>query len=193
MRSATAHLPFRVDRAVHLTGQRSANWRPLAWHAGDMPAPSNLQPIDQGAAEPEQGSGSNMVTLSSNILPAANPSVYGSSQVIVSTPGGVNLRSGASTSAQILAGENQGTILQVDGQAQNGWLPVIDPNGQIGWVYSAYVSDASQGQGTVSPPPGQGVAAASSTPLGVPAAAGGLVGLAVVGGLVIASYWLLVK
>lgn len=136
-------------------------------------------------------------------LPLPNSSVYQSTQVSVTPASGANLRDQPSISGNVIAGENQGTILQVIGPQveQNGWLHVQDPQGRVGWIYSAYVTDASQGQGTVAAPSGQGSfapppamtgstgASVSSTPLG----AGGIVGLLVVGGLVTGAYYLLVK
>lgn len=129
-------------------------------------------------------------------LPAANSSVYSSSQVQVSTPSGVNMRDQPSTSGNVVAIEQNGTLLTVIGPQQNGWLHVQDPNGASGWVYSAYVSDAStvpasqqqqQQQGTARVPSQAPSILAGSTQ----AASSGLVGLAVVTGAVFAAKWLL--
>jgi hypothetical protein len=133
-----------------------------------------------GASTTSGGSGGGSTTL-----PNPNTSVYGATQVSVTPASGANLRDQPSTSGNIIAGENQGTILQVVGQPQNGWLNVQDPQGRVGWIYSAYVTDASSGQGTLDAP-GASMAAA---PLG----ATGIVGLLVVGGLVTGAYYLLVK
>jgi hypothetical protein len=122
-------------------------------------------------------------------LPGANTSVYGATQVAVTPASGANLRDQPSTSGNVIVGENQGTILQVVGAPQNGWLNVQDPQGRVGWIYSAYVTDASGGQGTLDAPGSAPAASMAAAPLG----ATGIVGLLVVGGLVTGAYYLLVK
>lgn len=133
-------------------------------------------------------------------LPLPNASVYNATQVSVTPASGANLRDQPSLSGTVIAGENQGTILQVIGPQveQNGWLHVQDPQGRVGWIYSAYVTDASQGQGTVAAPSGQsyapsGVSPAAAQVSTMPVGAAGIVGLLVVGGLVTGAYYLLVK
>lgn len=184
--------------------------RSLAWRrgSGEMTQGDVYDPATQGTDpqfDPNVESGTGTKSAydgggggggGSSALPLPNSSVYQSTQVSVTPGSGANLRDQPSISGNVIAGENQGTILQVIGPnvEQNGWLHVQDPQGRVGWIYSAYVTDASQGQGTVAspttPPSLSGTAAqVSSTPLG----AGGIVGLLVVGGLVTGAYYLLVK
>lgn len=145
---------------------------------------------DSGVSAPSQSGGQ---------LPNPNTSVYGATQVVTTT--GVNLRNQPSVLGAVVAGENPGTILQVVGPQQDGWLNVQDPQGRVGWVYSAYVTDATQGQGTVAAPssPSGGTVLSRTAPVSgatvssMPVGAGGIVGLLVVGGLVVGAYYLLVK
>ena len=123
-------------------------------------------------------------------LPSPDSSVYNSTQVSVAAPSGANLRDQPSLSGNIITGEPYGTILTVVGPQQNGWLHVQDPQGRTGWVYSAYVQDAStQTASDVSQAPlalGSGTAARG-------VASSGLTGLAVVSGALLAGYYLFVK
>ena len=165
--------------------------RSLAWRrgAGDTSADPNATNsaydpnVEAGTGTKSQvapdGSSTGTTTTT---LPAANTAVNSSTQVSVTPASGANLRDQPSLTGNILKGENARTILQVLGN-QDGWLNVQDPQGTTGWIYSAYVADASSGQGTVDAP------TVSATPLG----ATGIVGLLVAGGLVTGAYYLLVK
>jgi len=175
--------------------------RSLAWRRG-AGADSSTSDDDANWAnldDPNQaGTGTKSAydsgtSSSSSALPGPNTSMYGATQVQVTPASGANLRDQPSTSGNVLAGENQGTILQVVGQPQNGWLNVQDPQGRVGWIYSAYVANASQGQGTLPPPTGSSEAPAGAMVSSMPMGAGGVVGLLVVGGLVVGAYYLLVK
>lgn len=172
--------------------------RSLAWRRGagasDVYDPATQGTDPQFDPNVEAGTGTKVADTgggggTSTLLPLPNASVYAATQVAVTPASGANLRDQPSTSGNVIAGEDQGTILQVVGPQQNGWLHVQDPQGRVGWIYSAYVSDASAGQGTVASPTTPTAAQVSATPLG----AGGIVGLLVVGGLVTGAYYLLVK
>ncbi len=180
---------------------RSLAWRRGAGATGDDvydPATQGTDP--QFDPNVESGTGTKVAETgtsggSGGSLPLPNVSVNTATQVSVTPASGANLRDQPSIHGNVIAGEDQGTILQVIGPTveSNGWIHVQDPQGRIGWIYSAYLADASQGQGTIAspttPPPLAGTASMSSTPLG----AGGIVGLLVVGGLVTGAYYLLVK
>jgi uncharacterized protein YgiM (DUF1202 family) len=186
--------------------------RSLAWRrgAGEMTQSDVYDPATQGTdpqydPNVEAGTGTKSAydgggsSSGGGALPLPNASVNNATQVSVTPASGANLRDQPSINGNVIAGENQGTILQVIGPTveSNGWIHVQDPQGRIGWIYSAYLANASQGQGTVSSPtspsyspaPLSGTSSMSSTPLG----AGGIVGLLVVGGLVTGAYYLLVK
>jgi len=96
-----------------------------------------------------------------------NTSVYAATAVQVATGAGtyVNLRSSAGLTNSVLAVEQNGTVLTVVGKQQNGWLNVQDPSGVTGWVYSAYVVDASYTQVASSTPSILGPLGASSSDL----------------------------
>lgn len=161
----------------------------LAWKA--QRGAGDMQPVDEGGTnygtKVSDGSGTAQVA---GPLPAANTGVYASKTVTVTGNPGANMRASADPNAQILAGETAGTTLTVVGTQQNGWMNVQDPNGLTGWVYSAYLADATTASGTA-----DGTATdASQTPMALGGASGGgLLGLAVVGGAVIAAYYLLIK
>lgn len=195
-RIATA-LAYRPGRPL-ATSPTSA-LRRYAAGAGDMPTPSNLQPLDTASAASEQGgasTGGSLVSNSFQALPAPNSSVYSSSQVIVLTQGsGLNLRSGPSTGASVVALEPDGTVLTVVGGQQNGWLNVQDPSGRTGWVYSGYVVDAGAQSLSNSIATASAPSATPSVlgPASSSVAGSGVVGLLVVGGALVGAYWLLVK
>lgn len=167
----------------------------LAWKrsrgAGDM------QPVDEGGTNygTKQADGGGGAQVAGP-LPSPNSGVYASRTVTVTGNPGANLRAAADPNSQILAGELAGTTLTVVGTQQNGWMNVQDPNGLTGWVYSAYLADATTQSGTAdggSSSVGSS-SAASQTPMALGGASGGgLLGLAVVGGAVIAAYYLLIK
>jgi len=183
--------------------------RSLAWRRGASGTDDQYDPAVQGPdpyydPNVESGTGTKSsydsgtsASSSGGSLPLPNTGVYSATQVAVSPASGANLRDQPSISGNVIAGENQGTILQVVGPQQDGWLHVQDPQGRVGWIYSAYVSDASQGQGTVSAPTTtpaiSGVAPRAAQVSSMPLGSGGIVGLLVVGGLVTGAYYLLVK
>lgn len=192
----THHIAGRpMISARILRGNMARSRAALAWR------------LRQGAGQPEEatnyisdpnteaGFGTKVpLQASPAALPSPDSSVYSSTQVRVATPSGVNLRDQPSTTGNVLAIEQQGTLLTVIGPQQNGWLHVQDPNAVTGWVYSTYVEDASGAGGQPATP--TAVAAAPSAAPSVlagssQASSSGLLGLALLSGAVLAAKMLL--
>jgi len=75
-----------------------------------------------------------------------NPSIIG----LGITTSAVNLRSGPSTSHQVLRVLAQGTLVERSGTVQNGFRYVIH-QGLAGWVYDAYLKATTDGPGGEEP------------------------------------------
>ncbi len=75
-----------------------------------------------------------------------NPSIIG----LGITTAAVNLRSGPSTSHQVLRVLAQGTLVERSGTVQNGFRYVVH-QGLAGWVYDAYLKATTDGPGGEEP------------------------------------------
>jgi uncharacterized protein YraI len=165
-----------------------------------MGAGQDATPVDVGTpsygTKADASTSTALGSTATAALPSPNAQAASAQQVQVTAASGANLRSGAGTDKAIIVGEPNGTILTNLGQYQNGWINVSDPNGQSGWVYSAYVTGLG---GAITP---SYVGTPSDTPSVLGSAGGtvaaatsgsGLLGVAVVGGALIAAYYLMIK
>ncbi|GEM_PF-1197060 len=131
---------LRNGQQVSVTGAAKGGWVPVNWNgkdawiygvylnsnavdAANSPAQAAAAPAEVAAAAPNAATGSATATTA------------------------VNVRAGASTSTQVLTVLRTGQSIEVTGEPQNGWTPVLW-NGQNAFVFSQYLRTGAGAAGS---------------------------------------------
>lgn len=99
----------------------SGETSPEAGAAGDAAASQEQTPEENAAAEEQAQAGT-------------------AQQCVVSARSSANVRSGPGTEYDVVASLPNNTVLDITGEAQNGWYPVRAENGVEGYIIQTYVT-----------------------------------------------------
>ena len=130
---------LRVGESIGVTGQANGGWVPVNYngHAGyvyaaylSFDSSTTTPPVSTPTEEPSAGS---------TEKPSDGSTVTGSGTAKTA----LNVRSGPSANDRVIHILAAGERIDVRGEAQDGWVPVIW-NGQDGWVASQYLTLNSQ-------------------------------------------------
>ena len=99
----------------------SGETSPEAGAAGDAAASQEQTPEENAAAEEQAQAGT-------------------AQQCVVSARSSANVRSGPGTEYDVVASLPSNTVLDITGEAQNGWYPVRAENGVEGYIIQTYVT-----------------------------------------------------
>ena len=130
---------LRVGESIGVTGQANGGWVPVNYngHAGyvyaaylSFDSSTTTPPVSTPTEEPSAGS---------TEKPSDGSTATGSGTAKTA----LNVRSGPSANDRVIHILAAGERIDVRGEAQDGWVPVIW-NGQDGWVASQYLTLNSQ-------------------------------------------------
>ena len=112
---------------------------------GDGTDPAAAEPASTGETSPEAGAAGD-AAASQEQTPEENaaaeePAQAGTAQkCVVSARSSANVRSGPGTEYDVVASLPNNTVLDITGEAQNGWYPVRAENGVEGYIIQTYVT-----------------------------------------------------
>lgn len=103
------------------------------------------EPASSGETSPEAGAAGDAAAsqeqTAEESAAAEEPAQTGTAQkCVVSARSSANVRSGPGTEYDVVASLPNNTVLDITGEAQNGWYPVRAENGVEGYIIQTYVT-----------------------------------------------------
>ena len=115
-----------------------------------------IEPTPDPVDEPEDSPGaeekpeSTTVPADDNPTPSTTRQVSGSAAIVNTNGDSIRCRSLPDPSGPVITELSEGAVLQLTGESENGWQPVICDN-QDGWVHSDFVGTATAATATPEP------------------------------------------
>ena len=107
--------------------------------------PAASEPASSGETSPEAGAAGDAAasqeqTREENAAAEEQAQAGTAQQCVVSARSSANVRSGPGTEYDVVASVPSNTVLDITGEAQNGWYPVRAENGVKGYIIQTYVT-----------------------------------------------------
>ena len=130
---------LRVGESIGVTGQANGGWVPVNYNGRAGYVYAAYLSFDSSTTTPPVSTPTEEPSAGSTDKPSDGSTVTGSGTAKTA----LNVRSGPSANDRVIHILAAGERIDVRGEAQDGWVPVIW-NGQDGWVASQYLTLNSQ-------------------------------------------------